>query len=153
MQCNTLPFLAPDLEESEGPAMLWGMSTPKPLAQRLDLARELIREKGLSKQDLGLLEEILKLGEGDLAPMLDTPASAEAGPVDSLPMVRLRRGFGLFLAFLNHFNEKRLGEVRLGDPCPGKKRTGCYPGEPSGEECPYPDSQQMGCCLGAEYRG
>jgi hypothetical protein len=113
MQCNTLPFLAPDLEESEGPAMLWGMSTPKPLTQRLDLARELIREKGLSKQDLGLLEEILKLGEGDLAPMLDTPASAEAVPVDSLPMVRLRRGFGLFLAFLNHFNEKRLGEVRL----------------------------------------
>lgn len=92
--------------------MLLNMSSSIPPTQRLDKARELIREKGLSRQDLELLEEILRLGASDLPPMLETT-------VDSLPKLeespllgRLRRSFGLFLAFLNQFSDRRLGEAR-----------------------------------------
>ncbi|MDP2875054.1 MAG: hypothetical protein Q8O00_02650 [Holophaga sp.] len=88
------------------------MSNPIPPIQRLDKARELIREKKLSRQDLELLEEILRLGASDLPPMLensaDTPVQTEESPL----LGRLRRSFGLFLAFLNQFSDRRLGEAR-----------------------------------------
>jgi len=92
--------------------MLWVMSSPVPPTQRLDKARELIREKGLSRLDLELLEEILRLGAADLPPMLDT--GSEAAPLleESPSLAKLRRAFGLFLAFLNQFSDRRLGEVR-----------------------------------------
>lgn len=88
------------------------MPTSKQVDPRLDQARELIREKGLSKQDLELLEEILKLGAGDLDPMVETPPTAYSPMPESVHLARLRRSFGLFLAFLNQFSDKRLGEVR-----------------------------------------
>ena len=78
----------------------------------MDQVRELIREKGLSRLDLELLDEMIRLGAGDLMPMLDTTAAEEALPLDSQAMLRLRRSFGLFLSFLNQFSDKRLGEVR-----------------------------------------
>lgn len=84
-------------------------STPNP---RLDLARELVREKGLSRQDLELLEEILRLGATDLDPMLQPQALPVPLVPESLQLARLRRTFGLFLAFLNQFSDKRLGEIR-----------------------------------------
>lgn len=92
--------------------MLWGMPSSLPPPPRLDKARELIREKGLSRQDLELLEEILRLGAMDLAPLVDTPPDAEPLTEESPSLARLRRAFGLFLAFLNQFSDKRLGEVR-----------------------------------------
>lgn len=80
--------------------------------KRLDLARELIREKGLSRHDLELLEDILRLGAGDLDPLLD-PGTSKAPPLaESVQLARLRRSFGLFLAFLNQFSDRRLGEIR-----------------------------------------
>lgn len=88
------------------------MPSSLPPSQRLDQARELIREKGLSRQDLELLDEILRLGAVDLAPLLD-PASESTPLMDeSLALGRLRRAFGLFLSFLDHFSDKRLGEIR-----------------------------------------
>lgn len=42
---------------------------------------------------------------------------------------------------------------RLDDPCPDLVRMGCCPGEPSGEEFPYPGLPQMGCYQGAECPG
>ena len=92
--------------------MLGSMSATRQVSPRLDQARELIREKGLSRQDLELLEEILRLGAGDLDPMVETPPNPVAQHAESQPMARLRRSFGLFLAFLNQFSDKRLGEVR-----------------------------------------
>jgi hypothetical protein len=92
--------------------MLWGMSSSIPPTQRLDRARELIREKGLSRQDLELLEEILRLGAADLSPMLDTAPVTAPLLEESPQLTRLRRAFGLFLAFLNQFSDRRLGEVR-----------------------------------------
>lgn len=78
----------------------------------MDQVRELIREKGLSRLDLELLDEMIRLGGGDLMPLLD-PAQAEgATPLDSQPLMQLRRAFGLFLSFLNQFSDKRLGEAR-----------------------------------------
>ncbi len=88
------------------------MATPKSGNLRLDQARELIRDKGLSRQDLGLLEEILRLGAGDLGPLVETAQSADHRVIESLNLARLRRAFGLFLAFLNQFSDKRLGELR-----------------------------------------
>jgi len=79
---------------------------------RLDQARELIRAKGLSRQDLQLLEDILRAGGPELAPLME-PGPAEAAPApDSLQLARLRKAFGLFLAFLNQFSDRRLGEQR-----------------------------------------
>ncbi|MCE1228206.1 MAG: hypothetical protein LWX11_01765 [Firmicutes bacterium] len=88
------------------------MSSSSPSTQRLDKALELIREKGLSRKDLELLEEILKLDASDLAPMFradsDTPVRPEEYPLAA----RLRRSFGLLLAFLSTFSDRRLGEIR-----------------------------------------
>ncbi|MBS1767673.1 MAG: hypothetical protein JST05_09770 [Acidobacteria bacterium] len=81
-------------------------TTPSP---RLDRARQLVQEKGLSKEDLVLLEEILQAGELD--PLLD----AQSGPPEppgTRSLMELRRNLGLFLAFLGQFNPRRLGEAR-----------------------------------------
>ena len=81
-------------------------STPSP---RLDRALQLVQEKGLSKEDLVLLEEILQAGELD--PLID----AQSGPPEppgTRSLVELRRNLGLFLAFLSQFNPRRLGEAR-----------------------------------------
>ena len=80
--------------------------------QRLNQARDLVREKGLSRQDLELLEEILQAGATDLTPLLE--AAPLPGPAleDSPQLARLRRNFGLFLAFLHQFSDRRLGEAR-----------------------------------------
>ncbi|MBK8793570.1 MAG: hypothetical protein IPN59_10550 [Holophaga sp.] len=88
------------------------MSSSIPPIQRLDKARELIREKGLSRQDLELLEEILRLGASDLPPMLETVVEIPLKLEESPLLGRLRRSFGLFLAFLNQFSDRRLGEAR-----------------------------------------
>jgi hypothetical protein len=75
----------------------------------LDRARQLVQEKGLSKEDLVLLEEILQAG--DLDPLLD----AQGGPPEppgTRSLMDLRRNLGLFLAFLTQFNPRRLGEAR-----------------------------------------
>ena len=88
------------------------MSSSIPPIQRLDKARELIREKGLSRQDLELLEEILRLGATDLPPMLENAQDSVPLIEESPLLARLRRSFGLFLAFLNQFSDRRLGEAR-----------------------------------------
>lgn len=92
--------------------MLWGMPSSVPPTQRLDKARELIRAKGLSRLDLELLEEILRLGAADLSPIIDTAPDSAPVLEESLPLTKLRRAFGLFLAFLNQFSDRRLGEIR-----------------------------------------
>ena len=80
--------------------------------KRLDQARELIRAKGLSRQDVQLLDDILRAGAADLFPLME-PGPASALPLgDSLHLSRLRKAFGLFLAFLNQFSDRRLGEFR-----------------------------------------
>ena len=81
-------------------------STPSP---RLDRARQLVQEKGLSKEDLVLLEEILQAGELD--PLIDAQG-APPEPPSTRSLVELRRSLGLFLAFLSQFNPRRLGEAR-----------------------------------------
>jgi hypothetical protein len=88
------------------------MPSPPSSDQRLDQARELIREKGLSRQDLGLLEDILKAGATDLFPLLETGPEPEFSLAESPQLTRLRKAFGLFLAFLNQFSDRRLGEAR-----------------------------------------
>ncbi|WP_026853045.1 hypothetical protein [Geothrix fermentans] len=81
--------------------------------QRLLLARQLIREKGLSRTDLALLEDILREGAGDLDPLLEAP-SREAAPVRESPdQANLRHHLGLFLAFLHQLSPQRLEETRL----------------------------------------
>jgi hypothetical protein len=92
--------------------ILGNMSPSRQVNPRLDQARELIREKGLSRQDLELLEEILRIGAGDLDPMVETTPVTLVQTDESLHLARLRRAFGLFLAFLNQFSDKRLGEIR-----------------------------------------
>lgn len=88
------------------------MSPSRPPQQRLHQVRELIREKGLSRLDLELLDEMIRLGGGDLMPLLDPTQAEGTVPLDSQPILRLRRAFGLFLSFLNQFSDKRLGEAR-----------------------------------------
>jgi len=78
----------------------------------MDQVRELIREKGLSRLDLELLEEMIRLGGGDLMPLLDPSLSEVQGHPEVQPILRLRRAFGLFLSFLSQFSDKRLGEAR-----------------------------------------
>jgi hypothetical protein len=86
------------------------MPTVQTTDPRLDRARELIRDKGLSRSDLHLLAEALKEGDGDLAGLA---ASADAPrSLDPPQLARLRRSFGLFLVFLNQFPDRRLGEIR-----------------------------------------
>jgi len=87
------------------------MPCAPPSDKRLDQARELIREKGLSRQDLQILDELIKAGGADLLPLLE--GGPELPAADGSPkLARLRRSFGLFLAFLNQFSERRLGEIR-----------------------------------------
>lgn len=89
--------------------MLGVMSPAASPPKRLEEARELVREKGLSPEDLVLLEEIFKAAEGELRP-LTVRLPEEAARPQALPA--LQREFGLFLAFLNRFSDKRLGETR-----------------------------------------
>jgi hypothetical protein len=86
------------------------MPSVQPSDSRLDLARELIREKGLSRQDLLLLDNLLQEGRAQQSPLLD----AAPGPAFSEPahLVKLRSSFGLFLAFLNQISDRQLGESR-----------------------------------------
>lgn len=88
------------------------MSSPDTPPQRLLLARQLVREKGLSRTDLALLEDILREGAKDLEPLLESaPERALAGE-ESPAQASLRRNLGTFLAFLHHFSPRRLGEAR-----------------------------------------
>ena len=88
------------------------MSSPGTPPQRLLLARQLIREKGLSKGDLALLEDILREGARDLEPLVE--AAPERIPIheESPAQAALRRNLGYFLAFLHAFSPRRLGEAR-----------------------------------------
>lgn len=84
------------------------MSSPD--AARLSLARQMVRERGLSRQDLDLLAAILDVGAQDLAPLLGSETPVEPAP-EGAPET-LRRELGLFLAFLGTLNLKRPGEPR-----------------------------------------
>ncbi len=88
------------------------MPAPGTPPQRLLLARQLIREKGLSRSDLTLLEDILREGAGDLDPLLGSAPQEAAPVVESTAQASLRRNLGLFLAFLHQFSARRLGESR-----------------------------------------
>lgn len=85
------------------------MTAPSALNPRIREARDLIREKGLSNQDLSLLGEIFQAAEGDLKPLVE-------GRDDWTPehsnLARLHRDLGMFIAFLHVFSERRLGEAR-----------------------------------------
>lgn len=80
--------------------------------KRMDRVRELIREKGLSRQDLEILEEILKAGSSDLIPLIESNTEGPLKEDDAPQLHRLKRQFGLFLAFLTPFSDRRLGEIR-----------------------------------------
>ena len=80
--------------------------------QRLLLARQLVREKGLSRTDLALLEDILREGDGDLDPLLEAPVRDAIPGGESPAQADLRRSLGLFLAFLHQLTPRRLGEAR-----------------------------------------
>ncbi|HEY3401441.1 MAG TPA: hypothetical protein VGK03_12505 [Geothrix sp.] len=88
------------------------MPVPGTSPQRLLLARQLIRDKGLSRTDLALLEDILREGAGDLDPLLEAPQGEATSAVESPVQADLRRNLGLFLAFLHQFSPRRLGEAR-----------------------------------------
>ena len=88
------------------------MSSPGPQPQRLMLARQLIREKGLSKTDLSLLEDILREGAKDLEPLVDADGTQWTAEEESPAQAALRRQLGLFLAFLHQFSARKLGEAR-----------------------------------------
>ena len=90
-------------------AMLGGMPTAQPTDQRLERARELIREKGLSRQDIQLLDEMLRAGGGDLSPLLEAGPAPAPEPGGSVQLARLRRQFGMFLVFLSQFSDRRPG--------------------------------------------
>lgn len=80
--------------------------------QRLLLARQLIREKGLSKTDLALLEDILREGAHDLEPLVEAVPQRVTAGEESPAQATLRRSLGYFLAFLHQFSPRRLGEAR-----------------------------------------
>nr|WP_320133225.1 hypothetical protein [uncultured Holophaga sp.] len=86
------------------------MSDSRSPQRRIEQVRDLIRDKGLSRLDLELLNEMIQLGGGDLVPLLE-PGTDPDGREDQA-ILRLKRTFGLFLSFLNQFPEKRLGEAR-----------------------------------------
>ena len=88
------------------------MSSPGTKPQRLLLARQLIREKGLSKNDLALLEDILREGALDLEPLIEAAPERIATHGESPAQAALRRSLGYFLAFLHTFSPRRLGEAR-----------------------------------------
>ncbi len=90
----------------------FAMSTPAASPQRLLLAQQLVREKGLSRSDLALLEDILRAGEGDLAPLMEAPPEGPEVREESPAQAALRRQLGLFLAFLHQAPPRRLGEAR-----------------------------------------
>jgi hypothetical protein len=92
--------------------MLGFMPSAPSSSKRLDQARELIREKGLSRQDIQLLDDILRAGAADLFPLLEPGPAGMPAPGDSHQLAKLRKAFGLFLAFLNQFSSQRLGEIR-----------------------------------------
>lgn len=80
--------------------------------QRLQAARQLIRDKGLSRTDLVLLEDILREGARDLEPLLDAPPKRTPAGGELPALTSLRRQLGIFLAFLHQFSPRRLGEAR-----------------------------------------
>lgn len=85
------------------------MPSPTTPSHRLDRALQLVQEKGLSKEDLVLLEEILQAGELD--PLID----AQSGPPDppgTRSLLELKRDLGLFIAFLSQYSPRRGGESR-----------------------------------------
>jgi len=88
------------------------MSSPGTQPQRLLLARQLIRDKGLSKSDLTLLEDILREGARDLEPLVEAVPQRMATSEESPAQATLRRSLGYFLAFLHTFSPRRLGEAR-----------------------------------------
>ena len=88
------------------------MSSPGTQPQRLLLARQLIREKGLSRTDLVLLEDILREGALDLEPLIVATPQREVVTEESPAQAALRRNLGYFLAFLHGFSPRRLGESR-----------------------------------------
>jgi len=86
------------------------MPTAQTTDPRLEQARELIRDKGLSRKDLQLLEEILREGGGDL---IAPPEAGQAPrPPEPVHQTRLRRSFGLFLVFLNQVTDRHPPETR-----------------------------------------
>ena len=85
------------------------MSSPGNQPQRLLLARQLIRDKGLSKADLALLEDILREGALDLEPLIEAAPKQVAATEESPAQACLRRSLGYFLAFLHGFSPRRLG--------------------------------------------
>lgn len=88
------------------------MPAPGTPPQRLMLARQLIREKGLSRTDLALLEDILREGAGDLDPLFGSAPQEPTTAQESSAQAHLRRNLGIFLAFLHQFSARRLGESR-----------------------------------------
>ncbi|WLT30609.1 hypothetical protein [Geothrix sp. PMB-07] len=88
------------------------MSSPGTQPQRLLLARQLVRDKGLSRTDLALLEDILREGARDLEPLIEATPQREALAEESPAQAALRRNLGFFLAFLHGFSPRRLGEAR-----------------------------------------
>ena len=77
--------------------MLGGMPTAQSTDPRLDQARELIREKGLSRQDILLLDEILREGGRRLCSWWSRAMQRRPGRRSRVQLARLRRSFGLFL--------------------------------------------------------
>lgn len=90
----------------------FAMSSPGSQPQRLLLARQLVREKGLSRGDLALLEDVLRAGAGDLEPLVEAPPTGSRPGEESPAQATLRRNLGTFLAFLHQFSPRRLGEAR-----------------------------------------
>lgn len=90
----------------------FAMSSPGTPPQRLLQARQLVREKGLSRGDLVLLEDVLKAGAGDLDPLVEAPPAGLPAGEESPAQAALRRNLGIFLAFLHQFSPRRLGEAR-----------------------------------------
>lgn len=88
------------------------MSAPGTPSQRLLLARQLIREKGLSRADLELLEDILREGAKDIEPLVEAAPERVPAEEESPAQANLRRSLGIFLAFLHQFSPRRLGEAR-----------------------------------------
>lgn len=77
--------------------------------QRLDQARELIRERGLSRQELQQLDDWMHESGAELATLAPIQETTFAEPTN---LVKLRTAYGLFLVFLNQVPERHLGETR-----------------------------------------
>lgn len=95
-----------------GPLYAFAMPAPGTPPQRLLLARQLIREKGLSRTDLALLDDILREGAGDLDPLLDAASGRVVSAEESPAQAHLRRTLGLFLTFLHQLSPGQLDEIR-----------------------------------------